>query len=74
VVRVDDGPWRPARVGAGRSDDTWRQWVYEWDAAPGNHALEVRATDGDGVIQTDVRSEPFPSGATGWHSVVVSVA
>ncbi len=73
-VRVDGGPWTEARLAKVGSIDTWRQWVYEWDAAPGNHAIEVRATDGDGVIQTEARSEPFPSGATGWHSVVVTVA
>ena len=73
-VRVDGGAWQEARLAKVGSIDTWRQWVYEWDAAPGNHAIEVRATDGDGVIQTDARNEPFPSGATGWHNVVVTVA
>jgi DMSO/TMAO reductase YedYZ molybdopterin-dependent catalytic subunit len=73
-VRVDGGAWTEARLAKVGSIDTWRQWVYEWNAAPGNHSIEVRATDGDGVIQTDVRNEPFPSGATGWHSVVVTVA
>jgi DMSO/TMAO reductase YedYZ molybdopterin-dependent catalytic subunit len=73
-VRIDDGPWNKARLAATGSTDTWRQWVYAWDAPAGNHTLQVRATDGDGVIQTDVRSEPFPSGATGWHNVVVTVA
>ena len=73
-VRVDGGAWHDARLAKVGSIDTWRQWVYEWDATPGNHNLEVRATDGAGVIQTDARNEPFPSGATGWHSVVVTVA
>ena len=73
-VRVDGGAWTEARLAKVGSIDTWRQWVYEWDATAGNHTIEVRATDGDGVIQTDVRNEPFPSGATGWHSVVVTVA
>ncbi len=31
-VRVDDGAWQPARLGAVPSDDTWVQWVAEWDA------------------------------------------
>ena len=68
-------PGTTARLAAVGSIDTWRQWVYEWDAAPGQHTpRQVRATDGDGLIQTDVRPEPFPSGATGWHTVVVTVA
>jgi DMSO/TMAO reductase YedYZ molybdopterin-dependent catalytic subunit len=73
-VRVDGGPWQEARLGGVPSVDTWRQWVWEWEATPGRHALEVRATDGTGVTQTAARSEPFPAGATGWHSVVVTVS
>ncbi len=72
-VRIDGGGWMAARLADTDSIDTWRQWVYQWDAVPGNHALEVRAVDSTGVIQTDVRAEPFPSGATGWHSIVVTV-
>jgi hypothetical protein len=54
--------------------DTWRQWVLEWDAGAGEHALEVRATDAKGRTQTDAAAPPAPDGATGWHSVKVSVA
>jgi len=73
-VQVDDGPWREARLGGVPSDDTWRQWVLGWDAEPGRHVLRVRATDRTGQTQTDERRTPFPSGATGWHEVVVTVA
>jgi DMSO/TMAO reductase YedYZ molybdopterin-dependent catalytic subunit len=27
-VRADGGPWRPARLAAEHSPDTWRQWVW----------------------------------------------
>jgi hypothetical protein len=54
-------------------DDTWRQWVYDWDVHEGNHTLAVRATDGDGDTQTGEREAPIPSGATGWHTIEVSV-
>ncbi len=67
-VRIDGGPWREARLAAVPSTDTWRQWVYVWDAAPGDHKLEVRATDSTGAVQQQRETEPFPSGATGWHS------
>ena len=73
-VRVDGGPWAQARLADIDTYDTWRQWVYAWDAVPGRHLLEVRATDGLGAIQPEPRSEPFPDGATGWHSTVVMVA
>ena len=72
-VRVDDGEWRPARLAAAPSTDLWVQWVLEWDATPGSHTLTVRATDRSGQTQTDQRTRPFPSGSTGWHSVVVTV-
>ncbi|MEV6009377.1 molybdopterin-dependent oxidoreductase [Streptomyces sp. NPDC051976] len=72
-VRVDGGPWHTARLAAEDSLDTWRQWMWEWDATPGSHTLEVRATDREGATQTDHRVGTVPNGATGWHSVVVSV-
>jgi DMSO/TMAO reductase YedYZ molybdopterin-dependent catalytic subunit len=72
-VRVDNGPWRRAELAPVPGIDTWRQWVLEWDAAPGSHRLEVRATDGTGTVQPQKRVPIIPNGATGWHSVVVTV-
>jgi DMSO/TMAO reductase YedYZ molybdopterin-dependent catalytic subunit len=72
-VRVDDGDWEEAELGASDTVDTWRQWVYRWDAAPGSHALAVRATDGAGETQTSGLAEPFPDGATGHHTILVEV-
>lgn len=72
-VRVDDGPWRPARLGGVPSVDTWRQWSIDWDATPGSHTIAARATDGEGHLQTEDRAEPIPDGASGWHSIVVLV-
>ncbi len=72
-VRVDGGAWNDARLGAAPSTDTWRQWVWTWDAQPGLHRLEVRATDATGAIQPQTRRPPKPDGATGWHSVAVTV-
>lgn len=72
-VRVDGGPWRSARLAPVPGTDTWRQWVLEWDAAPGTHRIEARAVDATGAVQPEARVPPFPSGATGRHSVVVTV-
>ncbi|MCD0443420.1 molybdopterin-dependent oxidoreductase [Glycomyces sp. A-F 0318] len=71
-VRVDEGPWEEAELAPVIGPDTWRQWLWQWDAAPGRHKLEVRATDADGETQTEERVTPFPDGATGWHSVIVT--
>jgi hypothetical protein len=72
-VQVDDGPWATARLAADASVDTWRQWVYEWPATPGQHHLQVRATDGTGVVQTSVGAPPPPNGASGYDEIRVSV-
>jgi DMSO/TMAO reductase YedYZ molybdopterin-dependent catalytic subunit len=73
-VRVDGGAWANARLADEDSIDSWRQWVYEWEAPSGGHQLEVRATDRSGYTQTSRRVSPRPDGATGWHSVNVTVA
>jgi DMSO/TMAO reductase YedYZ molybdopterin-dependent catalytic subunit len=72
-VSVDNGPWHVARLAAADGIDTWRQWMWAWDATPGLHQLQARATDGTGVTQPSRRAQIFPSGATGWDSVVVTV-
>jgi DMSO/TMAO reductase YedYZ molybdopterin-dependent catalytic subunit len=72
-VRVDQGPWNQARLAAVPDLDTWRQWVWEWDATSGNHMIEARATDKTGYTQTAVLEPPEPNGATGYPSVAVMV-
>jgi DMSO/TMAO reductase YedYZ molybdopterin-dependent catalytic subunit len=73
-VRVDGGDWAAAELGRVASDDTWVQWHRAWPATPGDHVIEVRATDGDGTTQTEERTEVAPDGASGWHSRSVRVA
>jgi hypothetical protein len=72
-VNVDGGPWQRARLAAADGIDTWRQWVWTWDARPGLHTLQARATDGTGATQPSTRAQPFPNGASGWDSTVVTV-
>jgi DMSO/TMAO reductase YedYZ molybdopterin-dependent catalytic subunit len=73
-VNVDNGPWHPATLAAADGIDTWRQWMWAWDATPGLHTLQVRATDNKGVTQTPARTQVFPNGASGWDSTVVTVS
>ncbi len=73
-VQVDDGAWRPAQLAGAISDDTWVQWRYAWDAAPGEYIVRCRATSRTGEVQTDVRRAVVPSGATGYHEITVAVA
>ncbi|MFF5638407.1 sulfite oxidase [Streptomyces sp. NPDC012825] len=72
-VRVDDGPWQDADLAVQDTTDTWRQWSYRWQATPGGHNLTVRATDATGQVQTEQRTRTVPDGASGWHSVFVTV-
>ena len=71
-VRIDDGPWQQAQLGASYSNDAWRLWSFPWQAeASGPHTISVRATDNTGAVQTEQWADPVPDGATGWHSVVL---
>ncbi|WP_433535702.1 molybdopterin-dependent oxidoreductase [Micromonospora sp. CA-249363] len=72
-VRVDDGPWQEAELAPTVSVDTWVQWSWRWDATPGEHRLQVRATDATGETQTERTQSVAPDGATGWHTVPVNV-
>jgi DMSO/TMAO reductase YedYZ molybdopterin-dependent catalytic subunit len=75
VSRVEvgiDGSWRDAELSAPISDATWVQWVYRWDATPGDHTISVRATDGRGIVQEEQPSRPAPDGARGWQAIRVS--
>ncbi len=70
ISRVEvaiDGAWRDAELSAPISDATWVQWVVRWDATPGEYEIQVRATDGAGILQEELPSPPAPDGARGWH-------
>jgi DMSO/TMAO reductase YedYZ molybdopterin-dependent catalytic subunit len=82
-VSTDGGAtWNETRLAKQLALDTWRLWVYDWDANPGQYTLQVRATDGEGETQTAKERPPHgaPSGAggtdgaTGYHTVGVTVA
>lgn len=73
-VRIDDGSWQPATLGAAYSNDTWRLWSFDWQAdQPGLHTVTVRATDNTGAVQTADIAGVVPDGATGWHTVNFAV-
>jgi DMSO/TMAO reductase YedYZ molybdopterin-dependent catalytic subunit len=76
VAKVEvgvDGVWAEATLAAQDTIDTWRQWYFRWDAPPGPHTLQVRATDQTGYTQTAGVHAPPPNGATGYHTVKVTV-
>jgi len=73
-VRVDDGEWADATLGADPSIDTWVQWSHVWSATGGEHDISVRATDTSGYTQTSALADVVPDGATGWHTINVDVS
>ncbi|MEO7235849.1 MAG: molybdopterin-dependent oxidoreductase [Lapillicoccus sp.] len=73
-VQVDNGPWQEATLAAEATVDAWRQWVLPWAATAGRHQIRVRATDAQGQVQPQQEAPPAPDGATGWHTVQVTVS
>ena len=72
-VQIDGGAWQEAELAPQDAIDTWRQWRLPWNATSGQHTLAVRATNDDGETQTDAEAQPFPNGATGYHTISVQV-
>ena len=73
-ISIDNGPWHEATLAAVPGIDTWRQWVWYWDATPGNHTIQCRATDQTGYTQTATQIPPEPNGASGYPMIPVTVS
>ncbi len=69
------GSWQKARLTYRGNRLSWSLWGYDWTPEePGEYALVVRATDGDGELQTsEFRPARSGKGATGLHSVTARV-
>lgn len=72
-LRVNRGVWQEAQLAPGISRDTWYQWKLELPLTPGQHEIQVRATDLNGAAQVEERAPVVPNGATGFHTVRVDV-
>ena len=74
-VSSDGGDtWNDAKVKNPLSPYSWVIWTTELDVTNrGNYKIVVRAIDKTGKIQTGEVREPFPNGATGYHTVDIQV-
>ena len=72
-VNIDDEGWLPCNLGEAVGDESWVQWHRQWTPTAGRHRIQVRATDGDGVTQSEREVPPAPNGAEGWHTINVNV-
>lgn len=74
-VSTDAGAtWHQAYLKPPMSGTSWAVWGYEWTPPQaGKYTLQVRATDGQGNLQAAKRTEPYPNGATGYHTINITV-
>ena len=60
--------WEAAELSDARSPYSWVLWTKGWlppSAQP--YTIMVRATDGEGMVQSEAEIRPFPDGAEGYH-------
>ncbi|TMC82333.1 MAG: hypothetical protein E6I61_03635 [Chloroflexi bacterium] len=72
---VNDTSWNEAPFEQPLSKLTWVLWRATWTpTSEGAYRLRVRATDGAGKLQDGHGSASYPSGASGYHTIQVSVS
>jgi DMSO/TMAO reductase YedYZ molybdopterin-dependent catalytic subunit len=73
---VDNGArWSEATFDPPLSPLTWVIWRASWTpSSEGSYTLKVRATDGTGKLQDKTDAGSYPSGASGYHTIQVSVS
>jgi DMSO/TMAO reductase YedYZ molybdopterin-dependent catalytic subunit len=72
---IDDTTWSEAPFDQPLSELTWVLWRSTWTpASEGAYRLRVRATDGTGSLQSGQGSPSYPGGASGYHTIQVSVS
>lgn len=71
----DDGEnWNDAKIDYPGTKLSWALWSFNWEPDEvDDYTLVVRATDGEGEVQTYEENRPFTSGITGFHKIVVHV-
>jgi DMSO/TMAO reductase YedYZ molybdopterin-dependent catalytic subunit len=72
---TDNGKtWLKAAIKPALGPYTWVLWAAVWKpAGPGQYTLKVRAKDGHGVIQTSQEAPTLPDGASGYHTIRVTI-
>ena len=66
--------WVNAEIEPPQSPWAWVVWNYHLKNVPeGKKMVSVRAVDTTGKIQTSAMTRPQPNGATGLHSIIVSI-
>lgn len=77
-LSADDGKtWQAAQLGAEQFPNAWTTWSFRWTPPQTSnrkqeHVLIARVSDVLGNRQEEAASGSFPSGATGWHRVIIT--
>ncbi len=74
-VSTDGGKtWNTAAMKPALSPFSWVIWVYNWTPVQNdNYIIQVRATDGQGNLQSDIPTPALPDGASGYDSRLVVI-
>lgn len=74
-VSLDGGAvWQRATLKRPLSKLTWVLWEVPWHPKPGNYTLVVRAVDLAGNVQDPTETSTLPDGASGYHSISISIS
>lgn len=74
-VSLDAGiSWQKAELKPPRGKYAWQLWALPWKPAKGEYTLQVRVVEVGGRLQEARVAQPLPDGATGYHTVRVSVS
>ncbi len=72
-VQVNGGSWQTAILHTPTlSDRTWVQWRLDVPER-GDLTIACRAVDGSGAAQIETKQQQFPDGATGLHTVKITI-
>lgn len=69
-VKIDDGPWRRARLDSTqRAEHTWNFWSFNWaNPTSGEHTVTTRAVDTAGNVQPALEDPHLATKITFWES------
>jgi DMSO/TMAO reductase YedYZ molybdopterin-dependent catalytic subunit len=66
--------WLTAQLNDEFSPYAWRFWQLTATLPAGHYAVEVRARDGEGTLQSAKSAPTLPNGADGYHRITFDVA
>jgi DMSO/TMAO reductase YedYZ molybdopterin-dependent catalytic subunit len=66
--------WQAAALEAEFSPYAWRFWQLTTNLPAGHYRVSVRASDGEGTLQSPTPAPTLPNGADGYHAIGLDLA